>query len=335
MQTLFQAGVWDKVATPCPINEIRVADQDSSLALTFDARVVGQPFGWIVENHLFRRALHERLQALPSVTLLAPAEVKAQAVVGGKIILSLADGQKITAALAVAADGRASPSRQRAGLAVRQWAYPQAAMVCSLHCARSHGHVAVEQFLPGGPLAILPMSGQRVSIVWTVARDTATALTAMSDADFLKQLDQYTHGMLGKIKLVGKRHHYPLGLMHARRYTAPRLALLGEAAHAIHPIAGQGFNLSMRDIKTIAALVVDALALGLDCGDDILLQRYEQSRRIDNTAMTVATDALDRLFSNAIPGIGLLRRMGLAAVEKMPRGKEFFMRSAMGLHATD
>lgn len=350
---LEDAGVWAHVRAACPIEDIRVADNHGPNTLTFRARDVadasrGRPFGWIIENHDFRAALLQRLRGMPHVTMLAPADVLGMEAGAHAAVLQLAGGKTIAARLAVAADGRASPSRRRAGIAAREWEYWQAAVVCTLAHERPHGNVAVEHFMPGGPLAILPMTDlpakqavhasagkalrHRSSIVWTERRETAKVLMDMPAAGFLAHLGAHTSGMLGAIALAGPRFCYPLGLMHAKRYTAPRMALAGEAAHAIHPIAGQGFNLSMRDIASLAALVGEAIVLGLDPGSPELLRRYERARRADNTAMTVTTDALDRLFSNSLPGLGLLRAAGLGAVERMPRAKHFFMRQAMGLH---
>ncbi|MGB4102315.1 MAG: UbiH/UbiF/VisC/COQ6 family ubiquinone biosynthesis hydroxylase [Alphaproteobacteria bacterium] len=332
--SLNDAGVWAHLAAAaCPIKDIRVTDQGAPRWLHFDHRAVGEPFGWIVENRLLRQALYRRVATLPCATLLTGAEVTAlQGDASGARVAFKQDGRARTIAgrLIAAADGRNSFCRRTAAIDWHGQEYWQAALVCTIKHALPHRHIAVEDFLPGGPLASLPMTRQRSSIVWTEPRAAAQLLQRMPDAEFCARLESHLKPLLGTIKLAGPRFVYPLGIYHAARYTAPRLALVGEAAHVMHPIAGQGFNLSMRDNRCLADLIAAARGLGLDCGGRDLLVRYEKLRRPDNLVMLAATDGLDRIFSNNVPGLALLRQSGLAAVNALPPLKKFFMRAAMG-----
>lgn len=333
-QELVKSGVWAHLEKDaCPIHDIRVTDQNTPLALTFDHREVGQPLGWIIENRLLRVGLHQRLAELPNVTFMAPVEPEGMDIGPACATLRLKGGDGLRARLVAGADGRASPCRQWAGIGLKRRDYWQSAVVCTIAHTWPHHHMAIEHFLPGGPLALLPMTENRVSVVWSEHHDAAQALMQMSEKDFLARLAAHAGDMLGDMRLVGDRFCYPLTLMHAESYVAPRLALVGESAHAIHPIAGQGFNLSMRDIALLTKLLAEAHRLGLDIGGMDLLRRYERGRRFDNSSMAVVTDVLDRFFSNAVPGLGLLRRIGLATVQKLPTARRFFMRSAMGLHS--
>ncbi len=230
-----------------------------------------------------------------------------------------------------ACDGRNSPLRRAAGIRTIEWNYPQVSIVCTVSHEAPHRGVAVEHFLPAGPFAILPMTGHRSSIVWTERADLAPRLMALDDAGFTRELARRFGDFLGALEVVGPRWSYPLSLMHAERYSAPRLALVGDAAHVIHPIAGQGLNLGIRDIAALAELVVDARRLGLDIANPDALERYERWRRFDNVMLAAVTDGLNRLFSNALPPVKLARDLGLAAVDRLPPLKRFLMRHAMGV----
>jgi 2-octaprenyl-6-methoxyphenol hydroxylase len=345
---LAEIGVWARLAEDAePIREIRVADGGSSLFLHFDHREVagtdGAPFGWIVENRRLRRALFERVAELPRVTHLAPMAVETHAVEGETVVVTLADGSTRRARLLVGADGRGSPTRERAGIGTIGWPYHQTAIVCVAGHELPHNGIAVEHFLPPGPFAILPMTDapphsewggmHRSSIVWTERPQTVEALLNADPARFDAELQRRFGPHLGVVRTLGRRFSYPLSLLQARRFVAPRLALVGEAAHAIHPIAGQGLNLGMRDVAALAELVVDQARLGLDIGAPALLTAYARRRRVDALALSAATDVLDRLFSNDIPPIAAARRIGLAAVGQVPPLKRFFMRYAMGQRA--
>jgi 2-octaprenyl-6-methoxyphenol hydroxylase len=327
-------GVWPDIAPAAePILEIRVADGDSPLFLHYDHRALasGEPLGYIVENRLLRRALFARARALPNLSLMMPVAVeRALAAPGGSTAL-LSDGRRLTTRLVAACDGKDSPLRRAAGIRTFEWRYPQTGIVTTVRHAEPHRGVAVEHFLPAGPFAILPMTGNRSSIVWTERAELAPRLMALDDAAFAVELAARFGDFLGDVEPVGPRWVYPLALMQARRYVAPRLALVGEAAHLVHPIAGQGLNLSIRDVATLAELVVDWRRLGLDIGDDRLLSRYERWRRFDALVLAAVTDGLNRLFSNALPPLRLVRDLGLAAVDRLPPLKRFLMRDAMGL----
>ncbi|MEE8333524.1 MAG: UbiH/UbiF/VisC/COQ6 family ubiquinone biosynthesis hydroxylase [Alphaproteobacteria bacterium] len=329
---LDSAGAWSGMAEDAqPILDIRVTDGASPLFLHYDHREVGgEPMGHILENRVIRRALLDRLAALPTVTLLAGRRAIALDRDGARATATLDDGACVVAALAVATDGRGSPTRSAAGIGVTEWRYPQVGIVCTVTHERDHRGIAQEHFLPAGPFAILPMTGRRSSIVWTERTDLAPALLALDDDAFLEELRLRFGDYLGALGVEGPRFSYPLGLLHADRYVAGRLVLAGDAAHAMHPIAGQGFNLGLRDVAALAEVVIDALRLGLDPGASTVLARYESWRRFDNTLMLAATDGLNRLFSNDAAPLRLARDAGLAAVDRLAPLKRLFMRHAMG-----
>ncbi|MSO77732.1 MAG: FAD-dependent oxidoreductase [Alphaproteobacteria bacterium] len=336
---LLQAiGVWEHLAGEAePILDIRVSDGASPLFLHYDRREVGtDAFGHIVENRVLRRALLARAAALPDLTLMAPAELVGIWRGPRRVAARLGDGTRIVAPVIAAAEGRNSALRHAAGITVSEWRYDQTAIVCTLAHVRPHGGVAHERFLPAGPFAILPMTdgpeGQhRSSIVWTERVDLAPALLALDDAAFMAELGHRFGDFLGDLALVGPRWSYPVGVLHAERYIDQRLALVGDAAHVIHPIAGQGLNMGLRDVAALAEVLVDARRLGLDPGDALTLERYQRWRRFDNVTLVVVTDLLNRLFSNDVEPIRLARDIGLAAVQHLPPLKRFFMRHAMGM----
>lgn len=339
-QVLDSAGLWQRVADhACPIQEIRVADNHSPLYLHFDSQEVGdQPFGSILENWVIRRALRERLQELPSVTQIAPATVTAIDGSGDRAHIRLEDGREVEAGLIVGADGRDSFVRQAAGIETFGWKYDAHAIVTIIGHERPHGNVAVENFMPAGPFAILPMNDSdtgvhRSSIVWSERVRTAPLYAKMKQGAFDAELQRRAGDWLGRIWELGPRVVYPLQLRHAKNYVAPRVALIADAAHVIHPIAGQGLNLGMRDIGLLAELLIRQASQGLDLGAPALLAEYQRRRRPDNTAFAIATDLLERLFSNEVPPVRLARRLGLAAVNRTPPLRRFFMRQAMGARA--
>jgi 2-octaprenyl-6-methoxyphenol hydroxylase len=334
-------GVWDDVAGEAePIREIRVADGDSPLFLHYDHSEIGpDPLGYIVENRVLRRALLARVAALPNLRHLAPAEVATAERTKGRVTVTLRDGMlaeggSVTGTLLVAADGKLSPLRQEAGIRTLEWRYKQTAIVCTVWHERPHLGIAVEHFLPAGPFAILPMTGDRSSIVWTERAELVPRLLALDVVEFHAELARRFGDFLGRIEVVGPRWSYPLSLMHAARYGAERLILVGDAAHVIHPIAGQGLNLGLRDVAVLAELIVDARRLGLDIGNADILSRYERWRRFDTVALTAVTDGLNRLFSNTIAPVAWARGLGLAAVNRLPPLRRFFMQHAMGMVGT-
>ncbi len=346
-RVLETLGLWQGMAAAAsPILDIRVSDARvgepaSALFLHYDHRdLVGpgdaaEPLGYIVENRAIRRALLDALQARPSLAHFAQATVAGFVAKPGGITLGLADGGAIEASLAVAADGRDSPLRLAAGIRLAAWDYPQTGIVCTIGHELPHGNVAHEHFLPSGPFAVLPMvddeHGHRSSIVWTERRERVPAILALDDEGFSAEIERRFGPSLGRIRVIGGRWAYPLRLQHAERYVAPRLALVGDAAHAIHPIAGQGLNLGLRDVAALAEALVDAKRLGLDIGEGMPLERYERWRRVDNLLLAASTDLLNRLFSNDIGPLRLVRDLGLAAVNRAVPLKRFLMRHAMGL----
>ncbi len=327
-------GVWPKLADEAaPMLDIRVSEGASRLFLHYDHREVGkEPFGHMLENRVLRRALLERVEELPSVRLVAPAAVVALHRRERNIEAQLSDGTPITVALAVAADGRDSRIRDDAGIRITRWTYRQSAIVTTVEHEHSHNFVAHERFLPSGPFAILPLlPATRSSIVWTERAEVTPAIMALDDAGFAEQLRRRFGDFLGECRPVGPRFCYPLSLQYAARAIGQRLALIGDALHAMHPIAGQGLNMGFRDVAALVDVLADGAAAGRDLGSASVLSRYERWRRFDNSLMMAMTDALNRLFSNDFAPLRVARDLGLAAVNQAPPLKRFFMRHAMGM----
>lgn len=327
-------GLWDHVAAAEPILDIRVTDGDSPSFLHYDHQKAGsgdEPFGYIVENTLLRRAVWARIAELPNLRVFAPATLVSLAREPDRAVATLADGAVLHARLVIAAEGKQSRLRQEAGIPVTEWRYDQVGIVCTVAHDHPHRGIAHEHFLPSGPFASLPMTGNRSSIVWTERPSLAKAALALDDDAFSAELQRRFGHWLGAVRIVGRRWSYPLGLMHAARYIDRRLALVGDSAHLIHPIAGQGLNLGLRDVAALAETIVDARRLGLDIGRSDVLDRYQRWRRVDNLTLIGVTDGLNRLFSTALPPVALARQLGLAAVNAMPGLKRIFMRHAMGL----
>jgi 2-octaprenyl-6-methoxyphenol hydroxylase len=332
-QVLDGVGLWPLIVEEAePILEIRVADDDSPLFLHYDHSELDAdtPLGYIVENRVLRRALFERARALPSLKLLAPRVVGTVTADASGTVATLADSARIHARLVAAADGKESPLRQAAGIRTVEWRYKQISIVTTVAHERPHAGIAIEHFLPAGPFAILPMTGNRSSIVWTEDAALAPRLVALPDAEFAAELAARFGDFLGAIEPIGPRWANKLSLMQAERYVARRLALVGEAAHVIHPIAGQGLNVGIRDIAALAEAIIDARRLGLDIGDDSVLERYQRWRRLDAVLLAGVTDGLNRLFSNTIRPVKLARDLGLAAVNRLPPLKRLLMQHAMG-----
>jgi 2-octaprenyl-6-methoxyphenol hydroxylase len=330
-------GVWPAIAAEAePIREIRVADDASPLFLHYDHRDLASgasaatPLGYIVENRVLRRALLARAAELPALSLVYPRAVAAIAATPAGVTATLGDRSTRRIRLVAAADGKDSPLRRAAGIRAIEWRYDQIGIVTTVHHERPHAGIAIEHFLPAGPFAILPMTDRRSSLVWTEAAALAPRLAALPDAEFAAELRARFGGFLGHVEPVGPRFTYPLSLMQAETYIAPRLALIGEAAHVIHPIAGQGLNVGIRDVAALAEAIVDARRLGLDIGGDSVLERYQRWRRLDAVMLAGVTDGLNRLFSNTIAPLRLARDLGLAAVNQMPPLKRLLMQHAMG-----
>jgi 2-octaprenyl-6-methoxyphenol hydroxylase len=331
---LATIGLWPDIEPwAAPIKHIRVSDGASPLFLHYDHREVGDvPFGWIVENRALRQSILKGLaRHEKAVTFLAPVKMTSLARNSSDVVATLADGRTVRARVAVAADGRGSPVRESAGIGVTRWKYDQTAIVCTVAHSLPHGDAAQEHFLAAGPFAILPLTGQRSSVVWTEKAHLAPAILAQDQADFQRELESRFGDYLGDLALEGPRFSYPLALQFAHSYTAHRLAIIGDAAHGMHPVAGQGMNMGLRDVAALAELLVEAKRLGQDLGDAQILARYGRWRRFDNLLMLGLTDGLVRLFSNDLAPVKLARDLGMAAVNKMPPLKRVFMKHAMGL----
>lgn len=315
------------------IEDIRVTDGASSLFLHFDSLdLTGMPFGYMLENRTVRKALLKVLPKLEHATYLAPLRVESLERSASQVNATLSDGTTITAKLVIGADGRGSWVRKHANIDVTKWSYDQTAIVCTVETEKPHLGVAQEHFLPNGPFAILPMPGHKSSIVWTERSDTAPVMMGLSDEDFQSELASRFGDYLGEIKVLGKqRWSYPLTLQFAKRSIDQRLALVGDASHGMHPVAGQGFNMGARDACALAELVIATKKLGLDVGAGRVLEDYDQWRHFDNHVMLASTDALVKLFSNNFGPVKFARDLGLALVDRIPAAKKFFTKSAMGL----
>ncbi|WP_142850617.1 UbiH/UbiF/VisC/COQ6 family ubiquinone biosynthesis hydroxylase [Telmatospirillum sp. J64-1] len=331
-RVLEVAGLWDAIAPEAgPILEIRVSDGPSLMFLHYDHKDVGdEPFGWIVENRTTRKAIFSTLPQLDKAQLIAPAQVVGVERGPLSSVATLSDGRRIEAQLVIAADGRGSATRKSAGIDIRKWEYGQTAIVCTVAHEKPHRGIAQEHFLPAGPFAILPMTGNRSSLVWTEKSHLVPAIMAQDDKGFLSELSWRFGDFLGDIAVEGPRFSYPLSVQFADSYIARRLALIGDAAHGMHPVAGQGMNYGLRDVAVLAEVLVESHRLGLDLGSPAVLDRYQRLRRFDNMLMLGLTDALVRLFSNDIGPIRLARDIGLGLVNRMTPLKKVFMRHAMG-----
>lgn len=337
-QVLKGIGVWQHLkGDASPIWDIRVADGHvldgvSPLFLHYDHLDIGEdPFGYIIENRAIRRALQGRCAELPTLSLHAPVSVTSVQPGPGFSTIAIEGGEDIRAAVVIAADGKFSTLRDRMGIKVTGWRYDQTSIVCTVKHALPHNGVAVELFLPNGPFAMLPMTGDRSNVVWSEQSDLARDIAELDDDAFLGELKTRFGDWVGDIELAGPRFAYPLSLQHAETYIGDRFAMVGDAAHAIHPIAGQGLNMGLRDIAAMAEVLVDAKRLGLDLGQASVLRRYEEWRRFDNVLLAAVTDGLTRLFSNDVAPVRLARDVGLALVNKTPPVKKFLMRHAMGV----
>jgi 2-octaprenyl-6-methoxyphenol hydroxylase len=306
----------------------------SPFALRFDSaeiadRVEGEPLGYMLENRRIRVGLAEALKA-SDIEVLAPAALERIDFGEGVATAVLADGRALRAPLVAAADGRGSKVRAMAGIGVTGWPYRQSGVVATVDLERPHGGVAHEHFLPSGPFAILPLTEDRASLVWTEKTEQAQALMAASPEAFQAHLDRRFGEFLGRATAQPNRFVYPLALELAERMTAPRLALVGDAAHGVHPIAGQGLNLGLKDIAALAEVLVEARRLGEDIGSPLVLERYARWRRFDNVMLAAATDGFTRLFSNDNALLRLARGAGLGAVNALGPARRFFMQEAGG-----
>jgi 2-octaprenyl-6-methoxyphenol hydroxylase len=335
MLMLRTIGVADHFPEPGgPIKRIQVADGLAPGGLCFDPGEGDEPLGWMHENRHLRAALRDRAEAGPNLWLLWKSSVTSVVRDMDGVKAALADGRTLSAPLLVAADGRNSATREAAGIRVARWRYDQAAIVSTLRHERPHEQIAYEIFYPTGPFALLPMTDDenrhRSAIVWSVPADNAPGWMSLSDDDFAAEARAAMGGFLGAVTLAAPRSTYPLGFHHAAQITAERLALLGDAAHAIHPIAGQGLNLGFRDAAALAQVLVEGARLGLDLGDRQLLDRYQRWRSLDSLMVAMATDSLTRIYG--IPGrtASAVRRFGMGVIERVGPLKNQLMSEARG-----
>lgn len=330
-------GVWSKISDSAqPMLDIKVTDGrvgqgPSPFFMEFDHQDLGQgPLGYLVEDRHIRRALLDQIVDL-DIDHKTSVAVVDQSVDAHGVTATLSDGSQITGALLVGADGRASGTAKRAGIKRTGWSYDQASLVCAVEHQLPHDGVAHQFFLPSGPLAILPLTGNRSSIVWTETKENAQAINALSDAEYLQILRPRFGDFLGDISLSGDRFTYPLGLNMSYELTRDRVALVGDAARGVHPIAGQGLNAGLKDIATLSQVLTETARLGQDLGSAIALEEYARWRRFDNMALAAATDGFNRLFSNNSSILRGLRDLGMGIVNASPGLRRRFMKEAAGL----
>ena len=336
---LMQAlGLWETLAPNAqPILEIKVADgraysNPSPYFLHFDHNEIEEgPMGHMVEDRHLRPLLQQRLQSTSQINYRTGVSVPDMTITDTHAQVMFDTQEIITARLVIGADGRQSQTAERAGIKRTGWRYGQTSLVCALSHDTPHQGIACQYFMPPGPLAILPLKGDRSSIVWTESEANAATIMAMDDKDYLAVLQPRIGDYLGKVELAGARYSYPLDLTIAQNYVAPRLALVGDAAHGVHPIAGQGLNMGLRDIAALSEVLSDARLRGEDFSSLAVLLRYQEWRRFDTATLAVATDAVNRLFSNNSSLLRSLRDLGMGAINRVPTLRRSFMREAAGL----
>ena len=314
----------------CPIRRIEVRDGLQREALDFTPGE-GEALGTMIENRVLRKILYDAASRAAHVTLKIPTSAASVVRNSSGTVATLDDGSKIRADILIAADGRNSPARTAAGIRVARWQYDHVAVISAFDHSLPHHNVAHEIFYPDGPFALLPMQpGTRSALVWTIAAKDAPGVLALSDTAFAAEAAKRAGGLLGTLSAAAARSSYPLGFHHAARITDTRLALVGDAAHGIHPIAGQGLNLGLRDVAALVEVLVDGSRTGMDLGDEMLLERYQRWRSLDTLMVATATDTLTRLFG--IPGksASKVRRFGLGAVQRIKPLKDLFMAEARG-----
>jgi 2-octaprenyl-6-methoxyphenol hydroxylase len=333
--------LWPAVADQAqPLNDVKASDGHAGegsapFFLHFDSRELDQgPVGYMLEDRFLYRAFLKAMQDQPLIQLISEVSVISQEAGAGGVTVGLSDGRQMTAKLLVGADGRRSGVAKRAGITRSGWYYGQIALVAAIEHEKPHEGIAYQFFMPTGPLAILPLPGNRSSIVWSETAENAAAIAALNDADFLEILRPRFGDFLGRIALAGPRFCYPLNLTLANAYVAPRLALVGDAAHGVHPIAGQGLNLGLRDVAALAEVVVEATRRGEDIGAIDVLERYQRWRRFDSTTLALGMDGVNRLFSNDNPVLRAGRDLGMGLVQSIPALRRGFARQAAGLSGT-
>lgn len=331
-------GVWEAVANNAqPMLEIKVTDGRagegaSPWMLHFDhAEIEEGPMGFLVEDRHLRRAFLDAIEANDRITQYPSETVVSQETDVHSATVTLASGKTLSASLLIGCDGRRSGTAQRAGIKRTGWGYGQTGIVCAVEHEKPHSGIAHQFFMPNGPLAILPLTGNRSSIVWSETEARAAECMKMTDEQFLESLKPAFGSFLGDITLAGTRFAYPLNLSLANSFVAERIALVGDAAHGVHPIAGQGLNAGLRDIAALAEVLSDAKQQGEDYGNSIVLGRYQQWRRFDTATLAVATDTFNRLFSNDNPLLRAARDIGMGIVNAAPSLRRNFIREAAGL----
>ncbi len=334
---LHAIGLWDGLAENAqPMLEIKVTDGragegPSPFFLHFDhAEIEEGPMGYLVEDRYLRRAFLDAMEAEPLITLRHDETVIAQDTTQAASV-TLASGEVLKGRVLVGSDGRRSGTAERAKIKRTGWGYGQTALVCAIEHEKPHGGIAHQFFMPSGPLAILPMTGNRSSIVWSETDDNAKRINALDDADYLNALRPAFGDFLGDIKLAGTRFTYPLNLTIANSFIGERLALIGDAAHGVHPIAGQGLNAGLRDVAALAEVMTMAARRGEDIASPLVLERYQQWRRFDTATLAVATDTFNKLFSNDNPLLRMGRDLGMGLINSVPSLRRNFMREAAGL----
>ena len=331
-------GIWDAVASEAQaVADIEITDSslDAGMRPTLltyaNTTDEGEPASWILPGGVLLAELYERARATPGLTFVSPASVIGYESGLHAANVRLADGRTLAARLVVAAEGRRSTLREAAGIKLVGWPYEQTGIVVTVAHELPHQGVAVQHFLPAGPFAILPLTGDRSCITWSEDAREARRILALDDDAFLAEIDKRFGGRLGRVSLAGPRASWPLEMHLARAYVAPRLALIGDTAHGVHPIAGQGLNLGLRDVAALAEVVVETLRVGLDPGASDALKRYERWRRFDSTVSTFAFDSINRLFSNDWTVVRAARDLGLGLVDRMPGVKRLLVEEAAGL----
>jgi len=331
-----QLGIWQQMLkTAQPIEDIIVAEGNHPTFLHFDSETLdddlsGEPFGYIVENRTIREALYKAIKPHKNINFMHSTSVNGLELTNNKAIIELDKGELIEYDLLIAADGKFSKIRQLAGIKTHKHDYKQSGIVCTIEHALPHNAIAVEKFLPTGPFAILPMQGNKSSLVWTESTELANTYMQMDEAQFNQAITTKAGQHLGKIKAIGERWCYPYKVIHSSKYIAPNLVLIGDACRTIHPIAGQGFNLGIADIKCLTEILANAQKVGLPINSLTNLQKYQHTRRTHSLSMITATHGINKLFSNNIGVVRLARNLGLSMVQKLPILKSFFMRQASG-----
>lgn len=335
---LAALGVWDGIRDQGqPILDIKVSDGRpgegaSPYFVHFDHHEIEEgPMGHMMEDRFLRRALLDRVAKEDRITHLQSTQVIQHEIQAGRVVVTLDSGKTVQGRLLVGCDGRQSAVAQRSGIRRTGWDYAQASLVCAVEHELPHNGCAHQLFLPAGPLAILPLPGNRSSIVWTERNDRANEIHGLSDTEYLACLRPCFGEFLGDVQLAGARFKYPLGLSLAQSFVADRVALVGDAAHGIHPLAGQGLNLGLRDVAALAEVLADAARRGQDIGSSTALNPFEQWRRFDTAVLAVATDGINRVFSNDNPVLRTARDFALGAVQSVPSARRSMIRQAAGL----